>query len=130
MFCEVSIELTLLRSLLPGSRGQHHNHPPTGRYGNLNSRLCPTAAAPNASAARGESVVVAHDQLRFNLSHGIHSDANHDQQRCPAEIKCYPETTCYPGRQALEKCSNRPVQVVEMDSGDHPLWDERNNDEI
>ena len=33
MFCEVSIELTLVRSLLPGALGQLHNHPPTGRYG-------------------------------------------------------------------------------------------------
>src|SRR5580693_2863307 len=130
MFCEVSIELTLTRSLLPGALGQLHNHPPTGRYGNLKPSLGPTAAATNASAAWSKSVVVAHDELCFNLRHRIHRHADHDQQRRAAEIKRYAQTVGHPGGQALEKCSDRSVQVIEMDSRDHPFWNEGNDDQI
>src|SRR5580692_12422915 len=130
MFCEVSIELTLVRSLLPGALGQLHNHPPTGRYGNLNLSLCPTAAAANSSAAWSKSVVVAHDELCFNLRHRIHRYTDHDQQRCAAKIKRYAQTVGHPGRQALEKRSDRAIKMVEMNSCDHPLRDKGNDDQI
>src|SRR5215475_8252743 len=34
-----------------------------------------------------ESFIVAHDQLRFQLLDGVHSDADDDQQRCATKIK-------------------------------------------
>src|SRR5579884_1232915 len=40
----------------------------------------PRAPAAYAPAARGEAFVVAHDQLRLNLLHRVHGDADHNQQ--------------------------------------------------
>ena len=35
--------------------------------------------------SRGESVIVAHDELRFDLVHCVHRHADHNQQRCATE---------------------------------------------
>src|SRR6202035_4484084 len=48
--------------------------------------LRPVAAAANASAARREPIVMAHDQLRLDLRHRIHGHAHHDQQRRSTKI--------------------------------------------
>ena len=47
----------------------------------------PGATAFDPAAARGESFVVTHDQLRFDLIDCVHGDADHDQQRCSAEVE-------------------------------------------
>src|SRR5689334_8892655 len=41
-------------------------------------RPCPASA--DASATRRKTLVVTHDELRLDLLHCIHRDANHDQQ--------------------------------------------------
>src|SRR3954466_9859844 len=43
--------------------------------------LLPAATAADSSAARRESVVVAHNQLRLDLVDGVHGHAHDDQQR-------------------------------------------------
>src|ERR1051326_856448 len=45
------------------------------------SGLRPRAATADAAAARSEAFVVAHDQLRLDLLHGVHGDADDDEQR-------------------------------------------------
>src|ERR1700730_7662937 len=53
--------------------------------GSLNS--APPAADP--SRPRSKALIVTHDQLRFDLVHGIHRDTHHDQQTGSAKVKIH-----------------------------------------
>src|ERR1700677_1063563 len=80
MFCEVSIRTDF--STLPASRRTRPApYPPADRAvpATSNFSLCPTAAAADTAAAWGKSVVMAHDELRFNLRHRIHRHTDNDQ---------------------------------------------------
>src|SRR5579862_6590030 len=90
----------------------------------------PRPAAANTSAARCESVIVTHHQLRFDLRDCIHGDAHHNQQRGSAKIEINVQTVRYPRRQSLEERSNRSPQVIQVNTGDHPLWNKRNDDQV
>ena len=70
-----------------------------------------------------------HDQLRFDLVDRVHCYANHDQQRSSAEIKIYVQPVQHPIGQMLEKASDRPSQVIEVNADHHPFRNERNDDE-
>jgi len=41
----------------------------------------------NAAALGREAIVMAHDELRFHLLHGVHSYADNDQQAGAAKIE-------------------------------------------
>src|SRR6187397_490767 len=49
-------------------------------------RLPSTTNSP-ALARAAEAVVVAHDELRLHLGHGVHGHADDDQQRRAAEVE-------------------------------------------
>src|SRR5215470_17854606 len=46
-----------------------------------------------------KSFIVAHNQLRFQLLDGVHSDTDNDQQRRTAEIKVHAQTVQNPLRE-------------------------------
>src|SRR6185437_10745585 len=55
-------------------------------------QLCPVRPAPeDAGRARGEALVMAHDQLRLDLLHRVHGHPDHDQQRGAAEVERHPQ---------------------------------------
>src|SRR2546430_6581467 len=94
------------------------------------TNLRPGTTTTNASAARRKSIVVTHDELRFNLSNRVHRYPNYDQQRRTAEIKRYSQTVGHPGRQAFKERSYSAGQMVQGNGGDHPFRDERDDDQV
>src|ERR1700758_3598700 len=119
-----SREVSCTIGLTKASRAQSPRRPAEVQPPNL-----PSASAANASAARRKSVIVAHDQLRLNLLDRIHRHAHDDQQRCSAKIKCHAQTIGHPVRKHFEESSDRSVKMVEVNPGDHPFGDKRNNDQ-
>src|SRR6202167_778362 len=92
-------------------------------------RLLPRAASTQTSALRRKSVIVAHDQLRLDLRDRIHRNPYYDQQRGAAKIEIYPQTVGHPGRQVLEDSSDER-QVVQLNTRNHPLRDQRNQNQV
>src|SRR5581483_9207102 len=87
-------------------------------------------APADASTARGKALVMAHDELRLNLLHGIHGDADHDQQRSAAEIKRHAQTIGDPRRQSFKEGPQGAGQVVQVNAGDHPLRNKGDDDQV
>src|ERR1700730_17937362 len=83
--------------------------------------ISPGAAAANPSALRGKSVVMTHDQLRFNLVHRVHCHPHHNQQRGAAKVKIHSQAIQHPVGHALEECPQWPEQMVQVNAGNHPL---------
>src|SRR5258707_39285 len=96
------------------------------RYAGLH--LLPPAAQP---ALPRKPFVIPHDQLSFQLLHGIHGHANDDQQRRAAEIKLHAEAFQEPRWEvAIEPAANAPPEVIQMDAGDQPFRQQTNYREI
>src|SRR5208283_2278640 len=94
-------------------------------------RILPSrSASSNTSTARGESLVMAHDELRLYLVDRVHGHADHDQQRGTAKVKVHVQTAGDPGGKMFEKCPHRTVQVVQMDTRDHPFGNERDQNQV
>ena len=72
---------------------------------------------------------MAHDQLRFDLVDGVHGHANHNQQRCSAEIEGDVHAMCHPVRQVLEDPTDQP-KLVETDARDEECGNEGNDDQV
>src|SRR6185437_5223833 len=66
----------------------------------------PAATAAYASRLRREAVVVTHDELRFHLLHRVHRHADHDQQRCAAEVEVQSETVCSTGGKRVKEVTD------------------------
>ena len=92
----------------------------------------PGSAIPPAPefALLDEAVVIAHDQLGFDLLHRIHGDANHNQKRSAAEIEGDVQTFEHEAPHVIVKPHTYPGQVLQMDAGDHPLGQEANHGQI
>src|ERR1700676_1877346 len=72
------------------------------------SQLRPVAPSANTAAARRETIVVAHNQLRFNLRNRIHGHAHHDQKRCSTKIEIHSQTVRHPDRKPLKQSASQP----------------------
>ena len=92
-------------------------------------RPLPATPATDAAGLRAEAVVVAHNQLRFDLLDGIHCYADYDQQGGSAEVEVYAQTTRNPGWQTIEQAANE-WNVVEMDAADHHCWNQHYDDQV
>jgi hypothetical protein len=51
------------------------------------AQLRPIPAASDAAAARAETFIMAHDQLRLDLRNRIHGHAHNDQQRGASKVE-------------------------------------------
>src|SRR5258706_7894191 len=89
----------------------------------------PALAATNAATLGSEAVVVAHDELRFDLLRGIHGDADDDEQRGAAKVEVDAETIGHPGRQVVKDGADEP-DVVEVDSADEQGRNDGDDDEV
>src|SRR5579863_5093109 len=85
----------------------------------LVAMLLPPAAQP---ALPSKSFVIPHDQLRFQLLHGVHGYADDDQQRRTAKIELHLQTFKKPFREmAIEPWTDPPSDMVEVNACDHPF---------
>src|SRR5437588_5072667 len=89
----------------------------------------PTPASTDAAALRREAFIVTHDELRFDLLHGIHGDADDDQQRGAAEVEVDAETVGHPGRERVERASDER-DVVEVNTANQEGWNDGDDDEV
>src|SRR6266702_6511727 len=88
------------------------------------------ALAPTDAAALGrETVVVAHDELRFDLLDRVHRHAHHNEQRRAAKVEVDAETVGHPRGESVEDRTDEP-QMVEVNSADQKLWNDRDDNEV
>src|ERR1700722_16162500 len=89
----------------------------------------PALAATDAATLGREAVVVAHDELRFDLLDSVHGDADDDEQAGAAEVEVDAEAVGHPGRQAIKDRSDEP-EMVEVDSADEEGRNNSDDDEV
>src|SRR5882757_3830083 len=92
-------------------------------------RSLPALAATNAATLGSEAVVVAHDELRFDLLGGVHGDADDDQQRGAAKVEVDAEAIGHPGGEAVKDRADEP-DMVEVDSADEQGRNDSDDDEV
>src|SRR5207302_5543671 len=84
----------------------------------------------DAAAARSEAFIVAHDELRFDLLHCVHGNAYNNEQRGAAEVEVHSQAAGDERWHALEEITQRSGKMVEVNAGNHPLRNKRDEDEI
>src|SRR5258708_2735188 len=89
----------------------------------------PALAAASAATLGNEAVVLADDELGFDLLRGIHGDADDDEQRGAAKVEVDAETIGHPGRQVVKNGADEP-DVIEMNSADEERRDDGDDDEV
>src|ERR1019366_1058672 len=89
----------------------------------------PGFPSADTTGARGKAVIVAHDQLRFDLVDGVHGHTHDDEQRSATEVEVDPQTVRRPVRQALEEPSDEE-QFVKTDAGDQERGHQRDDDQV
>src|ERR1035437_5348341 len=89
----------------------------------------PTSSATNAAALGREAVVVAHNELRFDLLYRVHSYAHDDQKRCASEVEVDAEAMGHPCGKSVKDSPDQP-QMVEVDTADEDGRNELNNDQV
>src|SRR5579862_5584873 len=94
----------------------------------LVAMFLPAAAQP---ALPCKSFVVAHDQLRFELLHSVHSHTHDDQQRRATEIELHAQTLQKPNREVpVKPRTDAPTEMVKVNPGNHPFRQQADNGEI
>src|SRR4030095_16822625 len=94
------------------------------------------ASSTQAAAARTEeSIVMAHNQLRFNLIHSVHRNADYDQQAGSSEKEIYAYASRQPRRQRVgpkHVVNRRPDQrnVLKLKSLKQYLRKQRDHGQI
>src|ERR1700733_1737316 len=89
----------------------------------------PALAATDSATLRSEAVVVAHDELRFDLLDSIHGNADDDEQRGTAEVEVDAETVGDPGRETVEDRADEP-EAIEVNSADQHHRNDGDDDEV
>src|SRR5882757_703727 len=89
----------------------------------------PALSATDAATLGSETVVVAHDELRFDLLRGIHGNADDNEQRRAAKVEVDAKTVGHPGGQVVKDGADEP-DVVEVDSADEQGRNDGDDDEV
>src|ERR1700748_2473604 len=89
----------------------------------------PRPPSADPAAARGEAIVVAHDELGLDLVDGVHGYADHDEERSSAEVEAHVQAVGDPGGQFFEESADQP-EVVEVDSADKNLRNQGDDDQV
>ena len=89
----------------------------------------PALAATDAATLGSEAVVVAHDELRFDLLGRVHGDTDDDEQRGATKVEVDAETVGHPTGQMVKDGAYEP-DMVEMDSADEQGRNDRDDDEV
>src|SRR5580704_15224655 len=88
------------------------------------------AATATHSALAHETVVIPHDQLRFELLHRIHRHTDHDQQRRAAEIKLHVQPGQNESREVRIEPHPHQRQMLQMDTRNHPFRQQANDRQV
>src|SRR4030095_13073065 len=90
-----------------------------------------TDPAPSLSA---EAVVVAHDELRLDLGHGVHCHPHHDEERGPTEVEVEVQPLRDPAQVVVgkEHVEGRPDHGDgrDLEAGDEELGEDRDEREV
>jgi hypothetical protein len=89
----------------------------------------PALAATDSATLRSEAVVVAHDELRFDLLDGVHGNADDDEQRCATEVEVDTKAVGHPARQVVKERADEP-DMVEVDAADEKRRNDGDDDEV
>src|SRR6266705_2527802 len=92
--------------------------------------LIPSPAAAAHPRPLQEAVVMPHDELRLDLLHRVHRDADHDQERRPAEIELQAEPLRQEGRQPCVERRADERERLDVEPADQDLGKERDHGEI
>src|SRR4051794_24499908 len=99
---------------------------PSGTPNSLES----ASAASDTSSTWRKSLVMPHNQLRFNLVDRVHRDADDDEKRCAAEIEAHSQSIQQPARKvSIDEVADER-QGLKLDSGDHDLRNQRQDGQI
>src|SRR4029077_20280301 len=98
----------------------------------MTARPSPFAATPASGISPApqlsfldEALVIPHHELRFDLLNRIHSHAHHDQERGSAEVEGDIQSFLNESPHVVIKPRPQGTgQVMEVDTGDHPLWEQ------
>src|SRR5687768_7593968 len=93
-----------------------------------------TTTDPPALARTAEPVVVAHDQLRLHLGHGVHGHAHDDEQGGAAEVEVEAEPLRHPAEVVLGEEGVEPGADARdgrhLEAGDEELGQERDHGQV
>src|SRR5580700_4393855 len=102
-----------------------------GRFSGTTGLVAMLLTPPAQPALSSKSFVVPHDQLCFQLLHGVHGHADDDQQRRAAEIKLHAQTFQKPHREvAIKPGTDAPSNMVKVNARDHPFRQQTNDRKI
>src|SRR5579864_8079787 len=116
--------------------------PAPGGPKKITARPSPFAASRASTGASGispapqlsfldEALVIAHDQLRFDLLNGIHGHADHDQKRSAAEIEIDVQPFEHESpHMVIEPGAQSSGQMMEVNTRDHPFREQTDCGEI
>src|SRR5664279_3575158 len=88
------------------------------------------AAATNTAGTRREALVMAHNQLRFNLVDGVHRHADDNQQGGTTEEKVHTQAVEQEAREMRVDEVTDEREPLQLDAGDHDLGNNRKNREV
>src|SRR2546422_3084914 len=91
--------------------------------------LIPSSAAAADPRPLQEAVVVPHDELRLDLLHRVHGDADHDQKRRTAEVELQPEPLRQLSRQPRVQRRTDERQRLDVETADQDLGEKRDETE-
>src|ERR1700679_47531 len=89
----------------------------------------PALATTDAATLGSEAVVMAHDELRFDLLDGVHGYADDDQQRSTAEVEVDAKTVGHPRGKVIKDRTDKP-EMIEVDSANQECRDDGDDDEV
>src|SRR5258706_14868807 len=95
------------------------------------SFTCSLPSPPADTAAFHESVVMAHDELRFDLLDRIHRHADDDEEGGSTEVEVEAHTRRHPGRQhPVEPGAEAERQLGHVDAGDEELGEDADGGQV
>src|ERR1017187_8529635 len=95
----------------------------------FNVSCLPTSSPTNTAALGREAVIVAHNELRFDLLNSVHGYADYDQQRGAPEVEVNAESVGHPGWKCVKDAANQR-NVVEVNTTNKKRWNDRDDDQI
>src|SRR5271157_4459007 len=107
--------------------------PPLGHFLphllHLQTKTLPGFPSAYTTGTRGKAVIMAHDQLRFDLVDSVHCNTHYDQQRGAAKVETDPQTMRCPRRQRFKEPADEP-DLVKSNARNQKGRHQGNNDEV
>src|SRR4051812_31329858 len=98
--------------------------------GDVNGLCGRATTSPDPARTWGEPFVVAHDQLRFNLVDGVHSDPHNNQERSSPKEERNAQPIQEPPREMSINEVAYQRQTLKLDPRNHDHRDQRENRKV